>query len=302
MSVDYDNYIVHVKRSGQKLKKFKCFCEKCGSDRGFQPKANVNRFCLSCVRYSDGYKHKHQNAIKATRSSPESRAKTVAHNAKRWERVRKEKTIKDKTAISIINSVSLTHYMYAHYRCDNNQIFYVGISSEKGPKYKRYLVSRGRSDKWNQITNQAGGWYAKIIRIFDSRQELESAEVSILTILRILRFDIANIAIGGGRGSLGLRHKPETIEKLRIASLGKKFSKEVRRLASIRSKNMWANPEHRKKHKFTAPNCKPVICLNNNMQFESIHAAARWVGIKGTLLAYYVQTGRPYKGLRFSVQ
>lgn len=300
MAVDFNDFIKHTKRSGQVIKKFKCSCDKCGLDRGYQPKNKVYKLCLDCVRYSPEYIEKHQKAIKQTRSSPESRAKTIAYNAKRWEDLRIAKTLRDRTAISIIESKKLTHYLYAHYRVDNGKLFYVGISSEHGPQFRRYLVNKGRNTNWHKTVNEAGGWFVKIIKCFNSRQELEQAEIATICLMRFLNIPIVNIATGGGRGSLGLKCRPETIEKLRKAATGKKATESTRLLLSQKSKQMWQNPNHKNKINLTPVNRKSVVCLNNNMRFESVHAAAKWLNVKPGVISYYAKNGKPYKGFRFS--
>lgn len=300
MSVDFNDFIKHTKRSGQTIKKFKCSCDKCGVDRGYQPKNKVYKLCLDCVRYSSEYIEKHQKAIKQIRSSPESRLKTVAYNASRWQEVRSVKALRDKTVKSIIESKKLTHYLYAHYRQDNGKLFYIGISSERGPKFKRYLIDKGRNANWYQTVKEAGGWFVKIIKCFNSREELEKAEIASICVMRFLNIPIVNIAIGGGRGSLGLTHKPETIDKLRKASKGRKTKESTKLLLSEKSKQMWQNPNHKGSKGAVAVNRKPVICLNNSMIFDSVHAAARWLKVKPGVVSYYAKNGKPYKGFRFS--
>jgi len=76
MAIDYEDYVIHVKKSGQKLKKFKCSCDSCGNNRGYLPKANAFTVCLVCKRKQPEYIEKHQKAILAVRSTDESRQKT----------------------------------------------------------------------------------------------------------------------------------------------------------------------------------------------------------------------------------
>ena len=77
MSVDWNDFVIKVKPSGQRTKKFKCTCDGCGVDRGYHAKSKTHRKCLTCVMCSAEYIEKHQKAILAVRSTEESRQKTV---------------------------------------------------------------------------------------------------------------------------------------------------------------------------------------------------------------------------------
>lgn len=76
MAIDFNNYTIHIKKSGQKLKKFKCTCDSCGFDRGFLPKAKANKICRLCKVKQPEYRAKLAQTIRAIRSTEESRAKT----------------------------------------------------------------------------------------------------------------------------------------------------------------------------------------------------------------------------------
>jgi|ERR1035437_985180 hypothetical protein len=85
MSIDYSDYIIHIKKSGQKLKKFKCTCDSCGGDRGYLPKAKAFTVCLPCKQLQPEYKEKHKKAIIAVRSTIESRQKTIQQLKDQWD-------------------------------------------------------------------------------------------------------------------------------------------------------------------------------------------------------------------------
>jgi 5-methylcytosine-specific restriction endonuclease McrA len=76
MTINYEDYQIHVKKSGQKLKKYKCSCDSCGEDRGYLPKAKAFTVCHLCKVKQPEYKAKLSMAIRAVRSTEESRQKT----------------------------------------------------------------------------------------------------------------------------------------------------------------------------------------------------------------------------------
>jgi len=82
MTVDWNDFVLKVKPSGQRIKKFKCTCDGCGADRGYHAKSKTGRKCLTCVRYSEEYIEKHQKAILKVRSTEESKQKTRDQIAK----------------------------------------------------------------------------------------------------------------------------------------------------------------------------------------------------------------------------
>lgn len=90
MAINYNNFIYHIKKGGQRIKKFKCTCDSCGCDRGYLPKAKAFTVCLSCKRKEPAYKEKHQKAILAIRSTEESKAKTKHQMALQHKEGRKQ--------------------------------------------------------------------------------------------------------------------------------------------------------------------------------------------------------------------
>jgi hypothetical protein len=77
MAINYDDYVIHIKKSGQKLKKFKCSCDACGNDRGYLPKAKAFTVCHPCKMSQPEYRATLVRTIRVVRSTEESRMKTV---------------------------------------------------------------------------------------------------------------------------------------------------------------------------------------------------------------------------------
>lgn len=85
---NFGEYIIHTKKGGGKTKKYKASCDKCDKDRGYQMKAKFFKLCWKCTVETPEYKKKLSTAIKAARSTPESRAKTVAQLDRQWAKQR----------------------------------------------------------------------------------------------------------------------------------------------------------------------------------------------------------------------
>jgi hypothetical protein len=84
MAVNYQDFIIHIKKSGQKLKKFKCSCDSCGKDRGYLPKSKAFRVCHPCKVSQPEYRVVLVKAIKAVRSTEQSRLKTKQQMDNLW--------------------------------------------------------------------------------------------------------------------------------------------------------------------------------------------------------------------------
>lgn len=76
MAINYSDFIIHIKKSGQKLKKYNCTCDRCGVDRGYLPKSKAFVVCRPCKTKEPEYRAKLKKTISAIRSSKESKNKT----------------------------------------------------------------------------------------------------------------------------------------------------------------------------------------------------------------------------------
>lgn len=110
-------------------------------------------------------------------------------------------------------------YVYAHYRLDNNQPFYIG----KGRGSRAYKI-HGRSEYWKRVSNKYGH---RVEILFDNLTEDEAFQVekdSILE-LRYFGFNLVNMT-NGGEGSSGIVMSEETKLKMSKAHTGRKRTKE----------------------------------------------------------------------------
>lgn len=103
-SIKYDSYgeyQIHVKKSGQKIKKYKAICICCGADRGYKSKNKIYLKCRDCVNSDTEFKEKLSKAIKKARNTPESIAKTIKQME---EQHRENRILKDKEKQYRINN------------------------------------------------------------------------------------------------------------------------------------------------------------------------------------------------------
>ena len=98
--------------------------------------------------------------------------------------------------------------VYAHYRLDTGECFYIGKGTEKRARAKDC-----RNPIWKRIEAKAGR-KVLIIQRFESEEDALDFEVDL-----IARYNpIANLT-AGGEGVSGFKHKTETKEKCRQATL-----------------------------------------------------------------------------------
>ena len=112
-------------------------------------------------------------------------------------------------------------YVYKHTRLDNNEIFYIGIGSDK--YYSRASSHKGRNSLWNKIVNKAG---YKIDIIYDNltNEEACEKEKELIKIIGRICFNegtLSNIT-DGGEGFLS-HHSEKTKQKISDNLTGKTY-------------------------------------------------------------------------------
>lgn len=137
-------------------------------------------------------------------------------------------------------SMNNDYYVYAHYRNDNNEVFYIG----KGRGQRCYDNLR-RGDMWNKIVKKAGGFTYKILH--DNLTEEESFFIEHKYIVHYGRKKynegtLCNLT-HGFEGLSGFIHSDETKEIMRQKATGRKISKESgQKIAEANKRRVW-NPE-----------------------------------------------------------
>lgn len=135
-------------------------------------------------------------------------------------------------------------YVYAHFKSDDNTIFYVGVAK----LIKRFTSKLGRNRYWHNIVNKHG-FYHKIMFETGSWDNCLQKEIEFIKLYgrRDLGLGpLCNLTDGGegcvnmsieGRMGISKAHKgkkltPEQLIKYREAQLGKTRSKETRKKQS----------------------------------------------------------------------
>jgi len=196
-----------------------------------------------------------------------------------------------------------TFYVYEHWRPDKGECFYVG----KGKKNRAlYLKQRNKHHAAIQAKLARQGLCVEIKIISHGLTEEEAFNLETKQILfwRADGADLANRTLGGG-GISGLVHTKETRKKMSVsqkkrsprpphsmevrAKISRAQMGQKRRLGipqSDKTKKILAdlgrkNFEIFKKYMSMGPaaSSKRVVCVNDNLSFESASAAARHYGV-----------------------
>lgn len=136
--------------------------------------------------------------------------------------------------------MSLTFYVYEHWRLDKDECFYVG----KGKGKRAYSVV-GRNQHWKNIVSklekEGSAWEVRIVKSGLSEEDAFSLEIDRINFW-ISKVDLSN-KTGGGLGHSN--PSPETREKLRAGKVGKPlFDKATLKNNTLK---LWENPEYRAK-------------------------------------------------------
>jgi len=119
-------------------------------------------------------------------------------------------------------------YVYRHIRLDRNEVFYVGIGSDK--YYSRAYTKCGRNKLWKNIVNKTE--YSVEI-LFDNIDWELACKKEIEFIKLYGRKDLKNGTLtnmtDGGQGTLGIKVSEENKEKLSKRMKGKKLSLGTKR-------------------------------------------------------------------------
>ena len=122
------------------------------------------------------------------------------------------------------------HYVYCHFRNDNNTVFYVG----KGQKRRAYSTQR-RNPYWQNIVNKSQGFKAEIVAHNLTEKEALNYERVLISALREQYPDTLCNLTDGGDGVYN--PSEETRAKQRAAKLGRKLSDNHKQKIGASSKN-----------------------------------------------------------------
>jgi hypothetical protein len=209
------------------------------------------------------------------------------------------------------NSDSKRFYVYAHYKADTGELFYVGKGCGK-----RAWKSANRNVFWHR-TVAKHGLSISIVFEADDEDDAYTHERFLVLSARAYGVKLVNLNDGGRSGSptAYVRKKMSDLNKGRPSPMkGKNHTEETKRLLSKRRLEQVnvpkpsiesrlrmsvayrgdGNPFHGKTHtpemraKWSKervsgnhPRAAPVVCIDNGMTFPCIQDAARWVVSSG---------------------
>ena len=123
-----------------------------------------------------------------------------------------------------------------------------------------------------------------------------------------------NHSVGGESGSNGIKHSPETIEKIRKSNTGQKRSIETReRIRKAKTGVKYSEEASRKKsialkgrkfsdetkEKIGRSNGKTVVCIETGQTFYSAIQAAAHFGLSKSAVWYAIKKGQTCKGFHW---
>lgn len=169
------------------------------------------------------------------------------------------------------------YYLYRHTRLDTNEVFYIGIgtiTSEKNLKHYgntfkghhyRAFKAPGRNPFWKNIVNKTK-YEVEIMFYSDCEEEINNKEIEFIKLYgrRDLGLGaLVNLTDGGG-GIKSFNHTQISKDKIGLAGIGRKHSKE-------------------RYDKVQAAKFKAIIGINKNdsndvVEFNSVQEAALFTG------------------------
>lgn len=163
-------------------------------------------------------------------------------------------------------------YVYRHIRLDKNEVFYVGIGSDK--YYSRAYTKWGRNKLWKNIVDKTE-YLVEVLFHDISWQDACIKEVEFINLYG--RKDLNNGTLAnmtnGGQGTLGIKrteeHKKILSERMKgkTLSLGLKRTEEHKKKISVSLKN--------KKHalgcKRTEDHKRKISVANKNRHLEKMY-------------------------------
>lgn len=207
-------------------------------------------------------------------------------------------------------------YLYRHIRLDKNQPFYIGIGSDADGKYTRAYNVFSRNNFWKNIINKTE-YEVEILLDDISWEEAIEKEIEFIKLYGRTNLNTGTLCnlTNGGEGSLGAIVSEETkrkrsktmkgvkkplwavenqskrqkgivcwnfVKAAQLRNTGSTQSKEaiekrVKKL--IGRKNTQEQIDKMRKSAIDMGKCRKVLCITNNVIYDSIAEASRILGV-----------------------
>jgi hypothetical protein len=104
------------------------------------------------------------------------------------------------------------YFVYRHIRLDINDVFYIGIGSDRNRPYSKF----SRNRYWRYITNNTD-WKTQILFTDLSREEAENKEIEFIKLYGRKDLGLGSLCnmTDGGTGGLGLKHTEQAKLKMK---------------------------------------------------------------------------------------
>lgn len=200
-------------------------------------------------------------------------------------------------------------YVYEHWRLDRDECFYVG----KGKGNRAYNMSNRNRHHKAIVAKTVREGFAVDVRIVSfglTEARAFDLEIERISFWRALGVDLANMTTGGDgkSGAHSETHKKRISEALKgriqsehviqsvILSNKKRAGTKNKKRSKTHNENLSAALKGR-----DAPNKKKVICVDDNIMFESATKAAIFYGLKSTSSVSEICKGnrKPFRGKVF---
>jgi hypothetical protein len=199
-----------------------------------------------------------------------------------------------------------TFYIYRHYHADSGLPFYVGKGTRlsKSDGYRRAFDVHRRKASWKSAFAKHG-LVVEVVAEFFAEGDALAFEADLIA-MHGRRDLCAGTLINhtdGGEGCSGFKHKPESIERIRMANQGRRLSDASRRRISDAltgsrhpgyGRRQSAETSERKRVAMLGKNLngRSVLDRSTGMVYESVMAASRAAGIPARTLANYLHGER----------
>ena len=202
------------------------------------------------------------------------------------------------------------YLVYRHRRLDNNDIFYVGISSNS----KRPFDFKKRSKFWKRVTSNTK-FIVEII--VDNISKDKAIDLEMLLISEYGRRDLktgtlVNMTEGGegtkgciphNKGGIGFKHSEETLNMMRGSNnsmYGKKHNEATKLKIADKSKGRLFSDESRlkmsnKRKGHLNSQAKPILDINTGVFYYSMNEIVELYGYKKPNLSMMLNNKRTNK-------